>query len=101
MSKESALKRYEDFLLGKSNFSLKGPDYIEKVSDYDWADNEDVKAERKRKIVLAKEKDALEIVRYAVTRILGWTPQEAMESMTEEIMQQLKLDKIITYIQNP
>lgn len=43
----------------------------------------------------------MEIVRYAITKILCWTPQEAMESMTPEIMSQLHLDRIATYIQFP
>lgn len=101
MSTESALRKYEDYLLGKTTFSLKGPDDIEKEPVYDGSDSEEMKMERKRKIALAKEKDALEIVRYAVTKILGWTPQEAMESVNADIINQLKLDKIIAYIQFP
>ena len=98
---EITLRKYEDFLLGKVAFSIKGPSDIEKEPEGDDADIEEAKAERKRKIADAKQKEALAIVRYAVTELLEWTPQDAMDSMNEEIMEQLRLDKIITYIRYP
>ena len=64
---EITLRKYEDFLLGKVAFSIKGPSDIEKEPEGDDADIEEAKAERKRKIADAKQKEALAIVRYAVT----------------------------------
>lgn len=101
MPYEAALRRYEDFLLGKSNFMLKGPSFVEKESDLDGEGNEKARLKREQRVKDAKEKSALAIVRYAITSILGWTPDEAMGSLTYEIMQQLKLDRIISYIQYP
>ena len=101
LNTEITLRKYEDFLLGKTAFSIKGPSDIEKEPEGDDADIEEAKAERKRKIADAKQKEALAIVRYAVTELLEWTPQDAMDSMNEEIMEQLRLDKIITYIRYP
>ena len=47
---EITLRKYEDFLLGKVAFSIKGPSDIEKEPEGDDADIEEAKAERKRKI---------------------------------------------------
>lgn len=101
VNNEITLRRYEDFLLGKSSFSIKGPSGVEKEPKGDECNIREIKAERKKQIADAKQKEALAIVQYAVKELLGWTPQDAMNSMTEEIMEQLKLDKIITYIRYP
>lgn len=98
---EITLRKYEDFLLGKCSFSIKNPSDIEKESEEYEFESKELKMERKRRIADAKQKEALAIVRYAVTELLGWTPQDAMDSMTDEIMKQLRLDKIITYIRYP
>ncbi len=42
-----------------------------------------------------------DIIRYAVEHYLHWTPQEMADLMTPEILQQLKLDKIIRYLVCP
>lgn len=101
MPYEIALRRYEDYLLGKCSFMLRGPALIEKESTYEGEGNEYLKEVREQKIADAKEEDALAIVRYAITSILGWEPQEAMTSLDASIMKQLKLDKIMTYVQYP
>lgn len=98
MSLEIALRKYEDFMIDKSSFMLKGPSFVSQESEHA---NEEIKRKRDQQIKDAKEEDALAIVRYAVTDILGWTPEEALYGMNEEIMKQLRLDKIITYVQYP
>ena len=42
-----------------------------------------------------KESAAKEIVCYAVTELMRWSPEEAMEHMTESIMDALKLTSIV------
>lgn len=101
MAHEVAIRKYEDYLLGKSNFMLKGPTFIEKESHFEGEGNEQARRQREQRVKDSKEEDALAIVRYAITTILGWTPEEAMGSLTYEIMEQLKLDRIITYVQYP
>ena len=101
MANEIALRKYEDFMLGKSPFMLKGPSFIEQESTYDGEGNEYERRQREQKIKDAKEDDALAIVRYAITSFLGWSPEDALFSLTPEIMEQLKLDKINAYIQYP
>ena len=99
MSKELALKNYEEFLIGKKDFTLKGPINIETESDVSHI--ADRKTQRENTIKDSKERDALEIVRYAIEGILGWDPQTAMEYLDEDIFKQLNLDKVMTYIQYP
>lgn len=120
MREEMALRKYEDLLLGKlgfskskknvnaggrvgvkSTFSLSGPGDLEREIDVVDTGNEVLIKEREKKIKAAKERDALAIFRYAITGILGWTPQEAAESLTTDIVKQLYLDRIIEYIQFP
>lgn len=99
MSKELALKNYEDFLIGKGDFTLKGPINIETESDVSHV--ADRKIQREQTIKKAKENDALEIVKYAIEGILGWEPQTAMDYLDENIFKQLSLDKVISYIEYP
>ena len=56
---EITLRKYEDFLLGKVAFSIKGPSDIEKEPEGDDADIEEAKAERKRRIAESKKKHSL------------------------------------------
>lgn len=99
MSKELALKNYEEYMIGKKDFSLKGPVNIETESDV--SHTADRKTQRENVIKSAKERDALEIVKYAIEGILGWNPETAMEFLDENTFNQLHLDKVMTYIQYP
>lgn len=45
-----------------------------------------------------KEEDALSIIRYIVTDLLGWTPQEAMICMNSYIASKMKIDILLPYI---
>ena len=53
------------------------------------------------RVAAAKEKDALAVVRYAVQSLLRWTPRDAAEHLTPEIVQKLKLDEVIKYVIYP
>lgn len=44
---------------------------------------------------------ALSIVRYAIEKILQWTPEEAAKKFDKYMIHVMKLDKIITYIRYP
>ena len=111
MSKEGAIRTYDDYLLGnKPRFSLKSPHDLEVarvVKEAGEGDSLDValaearKREMNAKSAASKEADALAVIRYAVTSILGWTPQDAMEHITPEIVNKLKLDQVIKYISFP
>lgn len=48
-----------------------------------------------------KEKAAIEIVRYAVEQLLRWTPKEMAAKFNKEVIMQLKLNKIVSYITFP
>lgn len=99
MGVEVAIRNYEDALIGRRRFSLKIPSYLDRKPTREKGTFEDL--ERMRDIQASKENDALAVVRYAVTNILGWTPQEAFIFFNKEIMQKLKLDQACKYIQFP
>lgn len=99
MGVEVAIRNYEDALIGRRRFSLKIPGYLEKKPIKEKGTFEDL--ERARDIQASKENDALAVVRYAITNILGWTPQEAFVFFNKEVMQKLKLDQACKYIQFP
>ena len=99
MGVEVAIRNYEDALIGRRRFSLKIPGYLERKPIKEKGTFEDL--ERARDIQASKENDALAVVRYAVTNILGWTPQEAFVYFNKEIIQKLKLDQACKYIQFP
>lgn len=129
MSAISAIRKYDQYLMGnESSFSLKGPYNIEAIpqqgkkaaglppeeDEQDIQEQEPEKADmldkyalerRKRenaaKVAAAKEKDALAVVRYAVQSLLRWTPRDAAEHLTPEIVQKLKLDEVIKYVIYP
>ena len=48
-----------------------------------------------------KERAALEIVRYAVEKLLRWTPQEMAAKFNGEVIERMKLTKIVSYINFP
>ena len=99
MGVEIAIRNYEDALIGRRRFSLKIPGYLERKPTKEKVTFEDL--ERARDIQASKENDALAVVRYAITNILGWTPQEAFVFFNKEVMQKLKLDQACKYIQFP
>lgn len=99
MGVEIAIRNYEDALIGRRRFSLKIPGYLERKPTREKGTFEDL--ERARDIQASKENDALAVVRYAITNILGWTPQEAFVFFNKEVMQKLKLDQACKYIQFP
>ena len=99
MGVEIAIRNYEDALIGRRRFSLKIPGCLERKPTKEKGTFEDL--ERARDIQASKENDALAVVRYAVTNILGWTPQEAFVFFNKEVMQKLKLDQACKYIQFP
>ena len=99
MTAEVALRIYEDYLLGKGNLTLKVSGLFEMKGDIIKGSLEEI--EREQEIKMAKEADALAIVRYAVTKILGWTPSEAMEHINKDVVCSLKLEPLIKYIDFP
>lgn len=96
---ETALRNYEDFLVGKKKLVLKAPAYIDSRLSYEKGTVEEI--DRERDIRNSKEADALAIVRYAITSILGWTPEEAFHYLDETTMKSLKLDYVSKYIEFP
>lgn len=96
---ETALRNYEDFLVGKKKLVLKAPAYIDSKTAYEKGTVEDI--DRERDIRNSKEADALAMVRYAITSILGWTPEEAFYYLDETVMTSLKLDYVAKYIDFP
>ena len=69
MGVEVAIRNYEDALIGRRRFSLKIPGYLDRKPTVKNGALEDL--ERARDIQASKENDALAVVRYAVTKILG------------------------------
>ena len=128
MSAISAIRKYDQYLMGNDSFSLKGPYNIEAIPQHGKKtagllpdedeqgfqerepENADIldkyaferrKRENAAKVAAAKEKDALAVVRYAVQSLLRWTPRDAAEHLTPEIVQKLKLDEVIKYVIYP
>ena len=114
MSKLEAIRRYDDFLLGKCDLMLDAPPDLDPVDpDFVIRDKKDaelyeqMKAEYKRKKKLAKEKDALAILEYAFRDLMGLSPQEALVTMqgssavARKITEMFRLDKVLAYIRFP
>ncbi len=76
MSEEIAIYRYEQFIMRNARFILYGSPSVQ-------------------------EADAKAVVRYAITKILGWTPKQAYDHITYENIQQMQLDKVAKYISYP
>lgn len=100
-SEETALRKYEDMLLGKAEFTMKSPHNLDRKEDSYGSLGHPAKQEQDTEISKVKEANALAVVRYAVSGILKWTPQEAMDCMTVEIAKQLRLDVIAKYVRYP
>ena len=99
MTEEVALRRYEDFLIGKKEFQLKSPSFVEKKVNIKKGTVDEIDMLRDAK--LSKEKDALAIIRYAITGILGWTPDEAFYYFNEKTLKALKLEQVCKHIEFP
>lgn len=77
MNRQMAIARYENMMLGKQKLMLSGTDQ-------------------------EKEKAALDIFRYVIEDLLGWTPEEAKDCLNKEIAQKMHLDTLIQrYIHCP
>jgi len=100
-SEETALRKYEDMLLGKAEFTMKSPHNLDRKEDSYGSLGHPAKQEQDTEISKLKETNALAVVRYAVNDILQWTPQEAMDCMTVDIARQLRLDVIAKYVNYP
>lgn len=48
-----------------------------------------------------KEKAALDIIRYAVENLLRWTPKEMAAKFDEDVIQKMKLTKVVSYVPFP
>ena len=48
-----------------------------------------------------KEQTVLEIIRYAIGELLGWTPQYAMTHLTYQVVEKMQLDRLMQYIDFP
>lgn len=111
MSAISAIRKYDQYLMGNESFTLKGPYNIETIPAYgtdnkggdplDISAMERKKKENAAKAAMAKEKDALAVVRYAVQCLLRWSPQDAAEHLTPEIIQMLRFDEVAKYVIYP
>ena len=111
MSAISAIRKYDQYLLGNERFTLKGPYDIDSVARLEEGDDssdeldailyEKKKSDFEDKTARAKEKDALAVVRYAVSNILGWSPEDAMNHLTIDIIEKLHFDRVAKYIIYP
>ena len=91
---------YEEHLLygKKMQLNLKGKDEENPKKTKDGRRREQDAAEKQAEMELRAEAMKA-IIRYAVTELLQWTPQEAMDHMTTEILDKLKLRPLIkTYL---
>ena len=51
--------------------------------------------------VAANQRRALSCVKYAIERVLQWTPEEAVQKFDRYMIQVMKLDKIVDHIKYP
>lgn len=104
MSAQTAIRRYDDFIMGKSPFYLQasaGKEDMRPTEDDGSEEARKRKALQKKRADMEKEKDALAIVRYIVKDLLGWTPVEALEHITTEKGRQYRMDVLLKYIDCP
>lgn len=99
MSIEVSLRRYEDALLGKTDFTIKTPSNVEKQRDVVKGSPEEI--ERINKIERIKEAEALVVIRYGITKILGWNAKTAFEYFNREAMEAAKLERACSYVKFP
>ena len=108
MSAQTAIRTYDNFIVGNGRFFLSSPYDMDTVDKkFEPADEIEKKmmfekrVKNRKRAEEAKERDALAIVRYVVTTILKWTPEDAIDHMTPELMKQLHLDMLRKYISVP
>ena len=115
MSKSDAIKSYLDYLDGKGTFILHGPQGIGRepsAEDYDLSDElerelyESDKAVYRSRIVQAKEQDALMVLDYVITSLMGMTPEEALiqfevPGRAQQYLEAWKLEKVIDHVRIP
>lgn len=110
MSDYAAIKRYNQFIMGNADFQISTPIYIETVKEKELKKAKGTTVEvflrtKDREVdaetAKAKEADALAVVRHIITNILGWTPQEAIDHMTGEIIDMLRIDRLAAYVIYP
>lgn len=115
MSKSDAIKSYLDYLVGKGSFILHSPPGMGRepdAGDYDLSDELERelyitdKAQYKSRIEEAKQKDAIHVLEYVITELMGLTPEEAMVQFevpgrAEEYIEKWKLEKVLEHIRMP
>lgn len=108
MSAKAAIRAYDDYVAGNGVFSLSGSSELV-AGERNYRPRDDIEKEalhrqrvEKRKMSeAAKEQDALSVVRYVVTKILGWSAQDAMEHMTPDLVRATHIDMLMKYILFP
>ena len=115
MSKMDAIKSYQDYLVGKGSFILRAPSDAGRepsARDYDLDDELERelyasdKALHKSRVEQSKEKDALQVLAYVITDLMGLTPEEALiqfeiPGRAKEYIEAWKLDKVLDHIHMP
>ena len=82
MSANSLYIAYEDYLIGR----------VPSLSTYYFYGSDPGGA---------NEKVALQLIKYAIEKLLNWTVDTAVKRFDEYIIKQLKLERIILYIDYP
>jgi len=108
MSAQAAIKAYDDYVAGNGVFSLSGsPEFNAGEKNYRPRDDIEKEAmirqriKRRKMSEATKEQDALCVVRYIVTKILGWSAQDAIEHMTPELSRTVHMDMLMKYVIYP
>ena len=110
MSANSAIMRYNQYIMGNATLQIRSTHDIETITKKMIKQAKDpvtetfLKAkarEAEAEVAKAKEADALAVLRYIIKNMLGWTPQEAMDHMTGEIIDMLRIDKLAEYVAYP
>lgn len=89
------LEAYEDLCLGK-RAALQLPD-----NSSDGPKESNPKRTKKLLVPREKEQVVLAVMRYAITRRLGWSKEDAYRHLNVNIMKQLKFDNLMQYINLP
>lgn len=101
MSEADALRQYEALLMGHIHtVRLSGTMSVSRTAGSDKDDEAD-QTVIEQGLIKEKEKEALSVIRYAVTSLLRWKPQEAMDLMTPELLQRICLFPFLKYIVYP
>ena len=114
MSRQEAIRRYDNYLLGKGDLVLDRPtDVLPLERDFVIRDERDsemyqqMRADFRRRADEGKERDALAILAYIFRNLMQMTPQEALITMqgststAQKINEIFALDKVLSYISFP